>query len=150
MNNKGFTLVELLAVIVILGIILAFMYPNVISLIENNKKENYNRLKKSIESATRAYISDYRYEISVNCSIDSNDCSITKINNVDIVDSNITVRYLIDDDKITLDKNGKIKNPANKKECLDTDASYVKVKYNSEKKDFNYGEAELNFVEFCT
>ena len=29
LNNKGFTLVEILAVVIILGILTAFMYPNV-------------------------------------------------------------------------------------------------------------------------
>ena len=40
MNNKGFTLVELLAVLALLVIIGGIAIPNVISLMNNNKKDN--------------------------------------------------------------------------------------------------------------
>ena len=41
MNKKGFTLVELLAVIVILAIILAIAIPSITSLINNSKKSSF-------------------------------------------------------------------------------------------------------------
>lgn len=41
MNKKGFTLVELLAVVVILSIIMAIAVPNVISTLDRNKKVTY-------------------------------------------------------------------------------------------------------------
>ena len=39
MNNKGFTLVELLAVLAIIAIIGMIAIPNVISVVDNNKKD---------------------------------------------------------------------------------------------------------------
>ena len=41
MNKQGFTLVELLGVIVILSIIMLIAIPNVTSVLEKNKRENY-------------------------------------------------------------------------------------------------------------
>lgn len=41
MNKKGFTLVELLAVITLLSILMAIAVPNVISTINNNKRNNF-------------------------------------------------------------------------------------------------------------
>ena len=38
-NNKGFTLVELLATLVVLGIIMAIAVPNVISVVQKNRKK---------------------------------------------------------------------------------------------------------------
>lgn len=40
-KNKGFTLVELLAVILILGIILSISIPSVISLLKNSTKQSF-------------------------------------------------------------------------------------------------------------
>ena len=41
MKKKGFTLVELLAVIVILGIIMSITTPIIIKVINDSKKETY-------------------------------------------------------------------------------------------------------------
>ena len=39
LNKKGFTLVELVIVVIILGVILAFALPNITSTLERNKKD---------------------------------------------------------------------------------------------------------------
>lgn len=41
MKNKGFTLVELLAVIVVLGLIMVIAVPSTINILEKNKKESF-------------------------------------------------------------------------------------------------------------
>lgn len=53
MKNKGFTLVELLAVIVILAIILAIAVPIISSLIENSKKNSLENSGKLIFNALK-------------------------------------------------------------------------------------------------
>ena len=55
MNRKGFTLVELLGVIVILGIIMLIAIPNIASLTQKNKKNTYIAdSKKLVSLAQRA------------------------------------------------------------------------------------------------
>ena len=41
MNNKGFTLVEILAVVIILGILITIMIPSVTHLLKENEERNY-------------------------------------------------------------------------------------------------------------
>ena len=142
MNSKGFTLIELLAVIVILGIIMAFTYPNVVSLIEKNKNDNYVQLKESIESAAKSYISDYRYEISVDGT------SIKKVGSYEITDNKILVSYLVDDCKLTLDKDGSIKDPRDKEKCLNFSSSYVIVTFDSVKRDYVFNDVEDSNLVF--
>ena len=135
-NNKGFTLVELLAVIVILAIIMAFAMPNIYKVINKNKENNYEQLKETIVSATKTYISDYRYDISLN------EDKITNINGLEITDSKILVSSLVDEGNIKTTKEGIIVNPRNKNECLNLLESYIKVTYNETKKDYIYGYSE--------
>ncbi|MGI6324539.1 MAG: type II secretion system protein [Bacilli bacterium] len=54
--KKGFTLVELLAVIVILGIILAIAIPNILNLINNSKEQAYESQKRFIIDAAKKYV----------------------------------------------------------------------------------------------
>lgn len=48
LNSKGFTMVELLAVIVILGMIMAIAVPAVNHLISRSKSENIESHKKTL------------------------------------------------------------------------------------------------------
>jgi len=54
-NEKGFTLVELLAVIVILGIIGAIAVPSIAGVIENSKKDAHIANAQSLLEAARLY-----------------------------------------------------------------------------------------------
>lgn len=59
MNKKGFSLVELLVVIVILGLILVIAVPNVIKLVDDfGEKDQIEMLKKSAISAAKEYVAD--------------------------------------------------------------------------------------------
>ena len=59
MNKKGFTLVELLAVIAILALLVIIALPNVLSMFNNAKKDLFlTEAKNVFKESTRKYISD--------------------------------------------------------------------------------------------
>ncbi len=60
MNRKGFTLVELLATITILGILATISVVAVGGIIHKSKVEYYRTLKNTVESAARDYYNDHR------------------------------------------------------------------------------------------
>lgn len=62
MNKRGFTLVELIATIVILGVVMTVAIPNVMSIIENNKAEEF------VDVAKR-FITEVEYEVRSNSNI---------------------------------------------------------------------------------
>ena len=53
-NNKGFTLVELLAVIVIMGILMMVAIPSITRTIENSRKDTFVDIAKSYASSARS------------------------------------------------------------------------------------------------
>lgn len=59
-NKKGFTLVELLAVIVILALLVAIAVPSTISISNRLKKNMYCSKIDSIENAAQLYGEDHR------------------------------------------------------------------------------------------
>lgn len=59
MNNKGFTLVEIIAVILILGLLVVITTPAYNSISNNIKTRNYNSKKNTIESETLSYVEKY-------------------------------------------------------------------------------------------
>ena len=80
MNKKGFTLVELLATMAILGIIMLIAVPNVISIIDNNKRTTY------IEDAKRLVAlaeTKFRSDESMSRPAGSSDCLIINLNDLD-------------------------------------------------------------------
>ena len=146
LNNKGFTLIEVLEVIVILSILMAIMVPSVGNIMKKNKEDNYQNLKDSIISAAKIYISDNRYQITVGNCDDSNKADIESINNVTLTDSKITIQTLANAGNLKTTSDGKILNPKDKT-SLNLGNSYVVVKYQCDKKDYEY-QLKENFLQW--
>jgi type IV pilus assembly protein PilA len=64
-KRQGFTLVELLAVIVILAVILVIAIPNVIKLIDKAKLDTYKRNEDMLVSATQKYMASNGISLNV-------------------------------------------------------------------------------------
>ena len=59
MNNKGFTLVELLAVLVILSLLITVAVPSVNKILLNINENMYCEKVTNLENAARLYAEDY-------------------------------------------------------------------------------------------
>ena len=64
LNRKGFTLVELLATIVILGVISAIAMVSIDGMLDEAAKTECENILLSIKSATKNYVSDKRFNLS--------------------------------------------------------------------------------------
>lgn len=64
MNNKGFTLTELLVTIVIMGIITGLAFPSIRKLQEENKSEEFKAYEKVLVNAAKVYMDSHTNEIS--------------------------------------------------------------------------------------
>ena len=62
-NNKGFTLVELLAVLVILAAIMGIAIPSITSSMERTKEKQNEEKKAMIESFAELYVADHKNAI---------------------------------------------------------------------------------------
>ena len=65
MNNKGFTLVELIATIALLAVIAVISFVSITEVINQSKISDCENTIRSIMSATKDYVSDNRYNIRV-------------------------------------------------------------------------------------
>lgn len=68
MNNKGFTLAELLAVIVILAVIMIVAAPNLSKQFSKKEETEQSVLEQKIENASKIYIAKYYANKVVECS----------------------------------------------------------------------------------
>ena len=55
MNNRGFTLIEITCVILLLGILVTFIVPKTTSIIKENKRKTCNSIVTSLEDAANTY-----------------------------------------------------------------------------------------------
>lgn len=116
MNRKGFTLIETLMVIVLIGIISLILVPNVINMINKNKTKSCENLKKNIISATKIYVNENKYDLNFTCD--------NKVY--------ITIATLKENGKISDD----IKDP--KTNIAISDEEKVEVTFNCTTKQFTY------------
>lgn len=68
MNNKGFTLIEVLAVLVILSFIMGLALPAFTSSLEKSKKREEEIKRDKIMAAAEMYVTDYKYDLFNNSS----------------------------------------------------------------------------------
>lgn len=120
LNNKGFTLIEVLLVVAILSVLALIMIPTVGGLIEQNRSDNFNNLKNSIISAAKLHVSDNRYSLGISCH-DGNPSF------------NITLRELVDEGSLSEN----VIDPRDK-QAIDLDSNYVTVTYDCDIKEFSY------------
>lgn len=101
MNKKGFTLVEILAVLVILSLLLILTIPSIRDALTNGKNKINEINKKQIEDAAKIIVDEVIYcnmtEIAKKALGDETSCSNAKTNLINGV--NIDVSKLDLDDK---------------------------------------------------
>lgn len=64
MKNKGFTMIELLAVFTVIGLILIMAIPQITSLLKTSNTQEYETFLDSIYIACEGYINDQNIEIT--------------------------------------------------------------------------------------
>lgn len=120
LNNKGFTLVELLAVLVILITILMIAIPSITSSVERNKQKALDKKIDIIEAAAETYVNQYKNKINYSSFKNGNCCiKLSDIKNSGI----LTIEDLKDSD------NNEIVGS---------------VCYNTTDRTYNYSESEGN------
>lgn len=132
-NNKGFTLVEILAVIVILLIIVLIAAPNMTKEIKRGEDANQNVLNQKIENAAHLYAAKYYADKIVTCK--SNE-------------DNLCVSFSLND----LQQDGLIN--LNNSECTNNDENttsnqYIEISYNSSESKIEYNYNNLKNLKNC-
>ena len=122
LNKKGFTLVELIATIVVLALVVSISAYAITNIINSAKEKNYELLKKNIKDASETYYQECKYS-DITCN------------------DTVTLQYLVDygylkgngtEDKKMENVNPKMKivNPKNNK---DIGECSIAVKYENGK-----------------
>lgn len=129
MNNKGFTLIEMIMVIAILAMLAVLTTPNVIKMINKNKADNYNSVIDSIVASCDLYTSDNRYNLSFNntCPTESESSTITEISTF------ITLQDLVNSKDISTP----IRNECTNEE-LNYDTIKITITLDCKTKNFSY------------
>ena len=77
MNNKGFTLVELLAVLVILSVIMGIAIPTISSSMERTKSKQDKTKQKMLESYAEMFVTDNKNAVYTKLGTSGTECHIT-------------------------------------------------------------------------
>lgn len=113
MNKKAFTLVELLAAIVIMGILITVVSVITVKKVNETKEEAYDQLITSIELAAKNYVIDKGDELAQYKTNDWVEISLDTLVNNEYLDnirnpktkSNLPISDIV---YVTIDYNGKI------------------------------------------
>ena len=120
-NNKGFTLVELIATVTIMLLITTIAIPTSMHFINKGKQNQYDQVRLEIEQAADKYYKQHKDSISFSGTTAS--ISLTNLTN------------LIDDQ--FKNETGKIIDPRNKEKCL---TGNVTVTKSGSRVEFKYNE----------
>ena len=128
LNNKGFTLVEIIATIAILSLILILVIPNINNGGENAKRKLLDTKIESIESAAVVYAQDNKNKFNSKCDAVGEVCY--GISNCYCYDEIIRVQDLIDANILNTDQSSNdIINPLTN-QTMSNDYVQIYIKYN--------------------
>lgn len=129
MNNKGFTLIELIATIALLAVIATISFVAISGVIQSSKNRECEALKGNIESVVRDYASDNRYNKDF-------------INGIVDYKTNINVQVLLDENYLK----GPIKNPYTKEDysALELKGINISIVFN---RDYTVNDTTVNGIE---
>ena len=125
MNEKGFTMIELLVTIALLAIISTISVISITSFVNKSKENNYEILKNTVIEASKEYTADNRYgDIS----------------------SSITAKYLLDNHYIT----GNLTDPKTGKN-IDLDSVIITITYQNNNYTYEIKQEDwkLENGEYC-
>lgn len=122
MKQKGFTLIELVMVILILGIIAIITVPTINGVLKDSKERTYNNQIKTIEDTTRTYMSKHSLELPNRNSEDSKCITVEKLKQEGLL------------------SNDDIINPKEKNKILD---GAVKVSWSGSKYIYKYTDSKI-------
>ena len=115
-KDKGFTLVELMAVIIIISLVAILTFPNIINQIKKSKKSTTNNINDIVISAAKRYVSDNPSDFEENeycLSIDT------------LVSNDYVKEDMFKDSDILNKKVIKLANATSKYEIMDKDKCQV-------------------------
>ena len=113
-NKKGFTLIELVAVIIVLGVLLIIAIPTISTYISGARDVSYDAHEKALLEAAKAYTIDCIKNNEKDCTVPHDDESV-----------NIYANRLIEEEYI-----GKLQDPKNQGAFCSADKTFVKVSKN--------------------
>lgn len=91
-NKKGFTLIEALVVILLVGIILLTLVPSIVTIINKNKKKSCISTKNSIISSAKMYVAENKYT-KINCG--ANNISVSELKSYgNLADKDLDDKFL--------------------------------------------------------
>ena len=109
MNNKGFTLVELIGIVVILSLMFLVTYPAILSLSKNEDDKQYDLMVKDLCLAGESYIYATGVQITINTTIEITISDLISYGNIDpnfkdvktnsTIDSTKKIKYYVRADK---------------------------------------------------
>ncbi len=129
MSKKGFTLVEALLVIAIIGVLLLTLIPSVITIINKNKEKSCLSTKDSILSTAKMFVAENKYNLNIDCNSNVSGYPIVKI----------------DESEISLEILRQFGNLSDKN--IDSRFPELEVTYNCSTKEFSYNYENENIVD---
>lgn len=86
MNKKGFTMVELLVAMAIMGLLIIMAFPTIRAIQANNQKSNFEQYGRSVISASKLYVDSYGEDMfATNQKFGSANISVLDLKKKDLV-----------------------------------------------------------------